>query len=103
MLCYEKEESDCHRKLIRKICEKELLKLIQGGITFKIRIIYEFAFMIKLYKEQLFLYQTRFFTVCTLTKQQVEVKNNRYTKNRHIIKDDILIYSIGKTLNKGFL
>ena len=31
LLCYEKEESDCHRKLIRKICEKELLKLIQGA------------------------------------------------------------------------
>ena len=68
----------------------------KGEQTLKISLIYEFAFMIKLYKEQLFLYEIRFFTVCTLTKQQVEVKNNRYTKNRHIIKDDILIYSIGK-------
>jgi|SRR6187200_1247698 len=29
LLCYEKDESNCHRKLIRKICEEELLKLIQ--------------------------------------------------------------------------
>ncbi|HSL13879.1 MAG TPA: DUF488 family protein [Nitrososphaeraceae archaeon] len=29
LLCYEKEESNCHRKLIRKLCEDELLKLIQ--------------------------------------------------------------------------
>lgn len=29
LLCYEKDESNCHRKLIRKLCEKELLKLIQ--------------------------------------------------------------------------
>ena len=29
LLCYEKDESNCHRKLIRKLCEEELLKLIQ--------------------------------------------------------------------------
>jgi uncharacterized protein YeaO (DUF488 family) len=29
LLCYEKEESNCHRKLIRKLCEDELVKLIQ--------------------------------------------------------------------------
>lgn len=29
LLCYEKEESNCHRKLIRKLCKDELLKLIQ--------------------------------------------------------------------------
>lgn len=28
LLCYEKDESNCHRKLIRKLCEEELLKLI---------------------------------------------------------------------------
>jgi uncharacterized protein YeaO (DUF488 family) len=27
LLCYEKDESNCHRKLIRKLCEEELLKL----------------------------------------------------------------------------
>jgi uncharacterized protein YeaO (DUF488 family) len=26
-LCYEKDEVNCHRKLIKKICEKELMKL----------------------------------------------------------------------------
>lgn len=50
LLCYEKDESNCHRKLIRKMCEEELLKLIQRGEqTLKISLIYEFAFMIKLY------------------------------------------------------
>jgi hypothetical protein len=29
LLCYEKDESNCHRKLIRKLCEEELLKLIK--------------------------------------------------------------------------
>jgi uncharacterized protein YeaO (DUF488 family) len=29
LLCYEKDESNCHRKSIRKLCEEELLKLIQ--------------------------------------------------------------------------
>lgn len=35
LLCYEKDESNCHRKLIRKICEEELLKLIQDGTNIK--------------------------------------------------------------------
>jgi uncharacterized protein YeaO (DUF488 family) len=35
LLCYEKDESNCHRKLIRKMCEEELLKLIQGGTNIK--------------------------------------------------------------------
>jgi uncharacterized protein YeaO (DUF488 family) len=29
LLCYEKDESNCHRKLIRKLCDEEVLKLIQ--------------------------------------------------------------------------
>jgi uncharacterized protein YeaO (DUF488 family) len=29
LLCYEKDESHCHRKLIRKLCDHEVSKLIQ--------------------------------------------------------------------------